>query len=117
MDMDRIKILSMVYALSELRISAIIGDELVGVASLTEYGSPASTIYGLYVAPEWRKKGIGKLIVSNAEKKIQQVGGKAISAIVDVDGPLEWWLKRGLKIVQCENGKSLVAKELKHACI
>ena len=44
-------------------------------------------IYRLAVAPEWRKKGIGKKIVNEAERRAKELGLKGVYALVDKRSP------------------------------
>ena len=96
----------------ELRLFSMSGDAVAGIASVANYGKPASTIYQLYVDPVARGKGIGTELVKTAFRLIGDVGGKALSGIVTHDGPLEWWLKRGFVIVHCEGQSVVVSKQV-----
>lgn len=109
------QVLSLRYSMSgrnELRLAAVAGNELIGVCTLANAGKVASTLAQLFVAPDWRGKGVGTAIVQRACAEAAELGATAIAAIVDESGPMKFWERQGFLPVHCEVKQTLVAKQL-----
>jgi GNAT superfamily N-acetyltransferase len=97
----------------ELRLSIVLDDAMIGVASVVGVGKSVATIYQLFVVPEHRRKGMGMALVERVESEAKAWGATAVSAIVLEDGPVAWWRARGYDAVHAQMGQLIVSRRLK----
>lgn len=101
---------------TELRIAAISlsGESmrLVGTASVRSPNEVTATIYQLHIVNGWRGKGIGSDMVKTACQCVMDSGAKAISAIVEENGPVGFWAHLGFVPVHIEGRQMIVSKPL-----
>lgn len=96
----------------ELRLVAYYCGILSAVASVANFGKPVSTLFQVFVAPEARNVGVGRALVSEACRQIVVYGSGAVSALVDVDGPVKFWESLGFMPAHIEGKQMVMSKRL-----
>lgn len=94
---------------TEVRMAALEGQEMVGVANLRLNGHGVATIYQLFVVAEHRKTGIGTSLVAAASKI---VGVQTLSAITKDRTVDEFYRKLGFELVHIEGDQFLWSKKV-----
>lgn len=81
------------------------GGVLAGCASLSDGGGGAYELHNLAVAPEYRRRGYGELLLRHAKNRLRDLGGRKITVgIIDGSDLLrEWYLKNGFIHTGTEN--------------
>lgn len=96
----------------ELRLVAYYCGMMSGVLSVANFGKPASTLFQVFVSPESRNIGVGKAMVNEACRQIVVYGSGAVSALVDVDGPVKFWESLGFRPAHIEGKQMVMSKRL-----
>jgi ribosomal protein S18 acetylase RimI-like enzyme len=116
---DEFQVLVSGFALDgheELRLTAVASAgpvlELVGTANVLNPGQWAATIYQLHVVNGWRGRGVGAAMVEKACSECMALESRAISAVVEQDGPLKFWQHLGFEVVHIEGKRMIVSKRL-----
>lgn len=95
----------------ETRFAAMRGAQWVGTIH-AKHNVETVTLFQLFVIEEERGKGVGRVIVEEAEVWAKSTGAQAVSAIVESRGPVGFWYQLGYKPAHAENGKVIVSKRL-----
>lgn len=98
---------------NELRLVAMRGERLIGVASVANFGSVAPTIYQLFVEEEARGAGIGRALVEVSQREAEKHGAMVMGAIIEPSGPKEFWSDLGFKPAHVDGGNLLVTRPVK----
>lgn len=112
---ENLKIDSMVFEMDgrvELRLVAYYCGILSGVLNVANFGKSASTLFQVYVSPEARNVGVGTAMVQEACRQIVVFGSGAVSALVDLDGPVKFWESLGFKPAHIEGKQMVMSKRL-----
>ena len=73
--------------------------EIVGCCAVTDRGDGRWQLPSLYLAPEWRGFGLGRALVENALRAVQQEGGLELAAEVpaEAEAATQLLLKLGFR--------------------
>ncbi|MCE2466343.1 MAG: GNAT family N-acetyltransferase [Dehalococcoidia bacterium] len=80
-------LLSAIDSTSTLVLVAEIGDKGIVGSVIGAFDGWRGNIYRLAVHPSYRRRGIGRALVTEAERQLVQQGAKRISALVERDHP------------------------------
>lgn len=97
---------------SELRLVAMLGEQIVGVCNLAGFGKVVSTIFQLFVKEDVRGRGIGAELVKAACEQAMKRGAMAVSAIIEPFGPKGFWAAQGFLPAHCDGSSLLVVRQL-----
>ncbi len=81
--------------------------EIVGCCGVREGEAGAWEIEALYLAPEWRGFGLGRALVEQAIRSVQQAGGLRLSCAVPGDLPEAVALLKRLGFAEDADGRRL----------
>ena len=88
--------------------------EIVGCCSVADRGDGRWRLPSLYLAPEWRGFGLGRALVDNALRAVQQQGGLEVAAEVpaEAEAALRLLLQLGFRDADDAVGPDVAVRRL-----
>lgn len=94
----------------EVWVVACAGEEIIATAHAA-VGGDVWTLFKVFVAEGWRRKGWGRVVVRKMEEEAREKGAEVVSVVAgrEVEG---WWRGRGYGVVHREGGRAILSKRL-----